>query len=67
MIGRRGLCAVAAGAVLRGGTRRAMAEDNLASIRQGKKLRVAIDMGNPPHGMMDGKFQPIGSDVETTC
>jgi polar amino acid transport system substrate-binding protein len=22
-------------------------------------------MGNPPHGMLDGKLQPIGSDVET--
>jgi polar amino acid transport system substrate-binding protein len=65
MIGRRGLCTYAAGIAVLGGTRRAMAESNLAAIRQSRKLRVAIDMGNPPHGMMDGKFQPIGSDVET--
>jgi len=65
MIGRRGLCAATAGLVILGGTRRAKAEADLAAIRQNKKLRVAIDLGNPPHGMLDGKFQPIGSDVET--
>jgi polar amino acid transport system substrate-binding protein len=43
----------------------AMAEDGLAAIKQRHKLLVAIDLGNPPHGMMDDKFQPVGSDVDT--
>ncbi len=47
------------------GAPRAMAEDGLAAIKQRHKLLVAIDLGNPPHGMMDDKFQPVGSDVDT--
>jgi polar amino acid transport system substrate-binding protein len=43
----------------------AQAEDGLAAIRQRHKILVAIDLGNPPHGMMDDKFQPVGSDVDT--
>ena len=43
----------------------AAAEDGLAAIKQRHKILVAIDLGNPPHGMMDDKFQPVGSDVDT--
>lgn len=43
----------------------AAAEDGVAAIRQRHKILVAIDLGNPPHGMMDAKFQPVGSDVDT--
>lgn len=39
--------------------------DTLDAIMQRKKLLVAIDLGNPPHGMMDAEFKPTGSDVET--
>ncbi len=39
--------------------------DTYDTIMQRKKLMVAIDMGNPPHGMMDAAFKPTGSDVET--
>lgn len=45
--------------------RPAAAEDALATIKQRHKLLVAIDLGNPPHGMMDAKFEPVGSDVDT--
>jgi polar amino acid transport system substrate-binding protein len=43
----------------------AYAADGLETIKDRKKIIVAIDLGNPPHGMMDDKFQPTGSDVET--
>ncbi|KAG1447567.1 hypothetical protein G6F57_017044 [Rhizopus arrhizus] len=39
--------------------------DTLDTIQQRKKILVAIDVGNPPHGMMDANFKPVGSDVET--
>ncbi|EIM29922.1 transporter substrate-binding domain-containing protein [Microvirga lotononidis] len=39
--------------------------DALDTIMQRKKILVAIDLGNPPHGMMDAAFKPTGSDVET--
>lgn len=41
--------------------------DTLDTIMQRKKIMVAIDLGNPPHGMMDGSFKPTGSDVETAA
>ncbi|MCZ0733601.1 transporter substrate-binding domain-containing protein [Phreatobacter sp. AB_2022a] len=41
------------------------AADGLDTIMQRKKLLVAIDLGNPPHGMMNAEFKPTGSDVET--
>ena len=65
MIGRRRLAATLAAAGLLGTNRAARAEDGLVAIRQRRKLLVAIDLGNPPHGMMDDKFQPTGSDVDT--
>lgn len=41
------------------------AADTLDTIQQRKKILIAIDVGNPPHGMMDAAFKPVGSDVET--
>ena len=39
--------------------------DLLDSIRQAKKLRVAIELALPPYGMTNDKLEPYGSDVET--
>jgi polar amino acid transport system substrate-binding protein len=38
---------------------------SLEEIKAAGKIRIAIDLGNPPHGMKDANFQPTGSDVET--
>ncbi len=38
--------------------------DALADIKKAKKVRVGIDLGLPPYGMMDDKLQPAGVDVE---
>jgi polar amino acid transport system substrate-binding protein len=38
--------------------------DSLANIKQARKVRVGIDLGLPPYGMMDDKLQPTGLDVE---
>ena len=38
--------------------------DALANIKQAKKVRIGIDLGLPPYGMMDDKVQPTGVDVE---
>ncbi len=62
---RRIFIALLACTGLAGGATHAMAEDGLAAIKQRGKILVAIDLGNPPHGMMDDKFQPVGSDVDT--
>ena len=39
------------------------AESTLDKILKEKKLRVAIDVGNPPFGILDKDGQPDGSDV----
>jgi polar amino acid transport system substrate-binding protein len=52
-----------ASAVAIGGVSPARADD-LATIRQSHKIRVAIDLGLPPFGMTDDKMAPTGSDVE---
>src|SRR5260370_7206199 len=39
------------------------AESNLDKILKEKKIRVAIDVGNPPFGILDKDGQPDGSDV----
>jgi polar amino acid transport system substrate-binding protein len=39
------------------------AESTLDKILKEKKLRVAIDVGNPPFGILDKAGQPDGSDV----
>src|SRR5260221_2078003 len=39
------------------------AESTLDKILKEKKIRVAIDVGNPPFGILDKSGQPDGSDV----
>ncbi len=39
------------------------AESTLDKVLKEKKLRVAIDVGNPPFGILDKDGQPDGSDV----
>jgi polar amino acid transport system substrate-binding protein len=41
----------------------ASAESTLDKILSAKKLRVAIDVANPPFGILDKSGQPDGSDV----
>jgi len=41
----------------------ARAESTLDKILKAKVIRVAIDVGNPPFGIMDKNNQPDGSDV----
>ena len=41
----------------------ARAESTLDKILKEKKIRVAIDVGNPPFGILDKDGQPDGSDV----
>jgi polar amino acid transport system substrate-binding protein len=38
--------------------------DSLSDIKNAKKIRIGIDLGLPPYGMMDDKLQPAGVDVE---
>jgi polar amino acid transport system substrate-binding protein len=39
------------------------AENTLDHIQREKKIRVAIDVANPPFGVLDAKGEPDGSDV----
>src|SRR5271170_584148 len=41
----------------------AHAESTLDKILKEKKLRITIDVGNPPFGILDKDGQPDGSDV----
>jgi len=41
----------------------AMADSTLDKILKEKRIRVAIDVGNPPFGVLDKDGQPDGSDV----
>src|SRR5258708_15916160 len=41
----------------------ASAESTLDKILKEKRIRVAIDVGNPPFGILDKAGQPDGSDV----
>src|SRR5450755_2543442 len=43
----------------------AFAESTLEKILSAKKIRVAIDVANPPFGILDKAGQPDGSDVAT--
>ena len=43
----------------------ASAESTFERILKEKKLRVAIDVANPPFGILDKDGQPDGSDVAT--
>jgi len=38
--------------------------DALDTVRKANKVRIGIDLGLPPYGMMDDKLQPAGVDVE---
>lgn len=38
--------------------------DTLADIKERGRVLIAIDLGAPPYGMLDGNAQPSGSDVE---
>lgn len=40
------------------------AADTLDDVKTAGKLRVAIDLGLPPFGMMDQNQQPTGSDID---
>jgi len=42
----------------------AVQADALADIKQAKKVRIGIDLGLPPYGMMDAKLQATGLDVD---
>ncbi|QRX81453.1 transporter substrate-binding domain-containing protein [Glaciimonas sp. PAMC28666] len=39
--------------------------DTLENIHQRKKILIAVDIGAPPYGMLDGKARQSGSDIET--
>ncbi|AJG17463.1 transporter substrate-binding domain-containing protein [Cupriavidus basilensis] len=39
--------------------------DTLDTIKQRKKILVAVDIGAPPYGMLDAQAKQSGSDVET--
>ena len=41
----------------------AHAESSLEKILSAKKIRVAVDVANPPFGVLDKGGQPDGSDV----
>ena len=43
--------------------REASAESTLEKILSAKKIRIAIDVANPPFGVLDKSGQPDGSDV----
>ena len=45
------------------GVQTANAENTLEKILSAKKIRVAIDVANPPFGILDKNSQPDGSDV----
>src|ERR1700741_2636710 len=45
------------------GMQTANAESTLEKIMSAKKIRVAIDVANPPFGILDKSGQPDGSDV----
>lgn len=38
--------------------------DTLDTIKQRKKILIAVDIGAPPYGMLDEKAQQSGSDIE---
>jgi len=52
-----------AGASVMMAAQSASAENTLERILSAKKIRVAIDVANPPFGVLDKNSQPDGSDV----
>ena len=61
-IQRRALLALSA-LCLSGVTTAALA-DTLDTIKQRKKILIAVDIGAPPYGMLDAQARQVGSDVE---
>lgn len=55
--------ALLAGMAVMMGAQSAGAENTLEHILSTKKIRVAIDVANPPFGILDKNSQPDGSDV----
>lgn len=55
--------ALLASALLLGASASASA-DTLDTIKQRKKIMIAVDIGAPPYGMLDQQAQQSGSDVE---
>jgi polar amino acid transport system substrate-binding protein len=41
--------------------------DTLDNIRAAKKIRISIDLANPPSGMTDSAMRPIGSDYDVAA
>jgi polar amino acid transport system substrate-binding protein len=52
-----------AGAALTFAAQSASAENTLERILSSKKIRIAVDVANPPFGILDKSGQPDGSDV----
>lgn len=63
---QRRILALAIGALLAAPflTPTAAQADALANIKSAGKVRIGIDLGLPPYGMMDDKLQASGVDVE---
>ena len=57
------LMALVAGTLVAGSIPSAQAQ-SLAAIKTASKIRIGIDLGLPPYGMMDDKLQPTGVDVD---
>ena len=41
--------------------------DTLDNIRAAKKVRISIDLANPPSGMTDSGMRPVGSDYDVAA
>lgn len=41
------------------------AADQLDDIMKAGKIRIGVNVANPPYGMLDSQLKPVGSDVET--
>jgi polar amino acid transport system substrate-binding protein len=62
---RHTLCAIAAmAAACTLGAASPAHADTLDTIKQRKKILVAVDIGAPPYGMLDASAKQVGSDVE---
>lgn len=64
-LSRRGLLGAGLGVVALGAGLRPARATTVADIKKRGTLRVAIDLGLPPYGMIDAALKPTGSDVET--
>ena len=41
--------------------------DTLDNIRAARKIRISIDLANPPSGMTDSNMRPVGSDYDVAA